>query len=146
MKKQTKYQWQGEDVKVVFGNCIVKEVQDKPLWWYNYECNIGLPKGMACIPTVQITTKDKHTFMLSNHYGIAVHKLINGGWPNFSHFSIDGVFSTIPQLKFKKFELPAYEQHESDRRRWQKENFPHEHTHMEAMRAIIKRKPQSTKQ
>ena len=39
------YQWQGENVKVVFGYCTITENKEKPLYWYNYE--VAMAEGEA---------------------------------------------------------------------------------------------------
>jgi hypothetical protein len=120
-----KYQWQGEPVKVIFGYCLVKENKEKPMWWYNYECR---QDGTAVIPALQITTQNDHSFFISNHYGIGVHKLINGGWPGCTHFSLNGgEFTGRHTLMYTVFDLDGYEKHEANRRIWQKENHPEEY-------------------
>jgi hypothetical protein len=126
-----KYQWQGEKIKVRFGNCIVTEKKDRPLYWWNYECH---PEGKACIPAIEITTQHGNTFMIANHFGIGVHKLINGGWPNYTHFSLEGKFSTKPQLKYSEFDLDGYSHYEADREIWQAINYPEEYRKMKAIR------------
>ena len=129
----SKYQWQGEPVKVVFGNCMVKADKDMPLWWYNFEC---YPDGIACIPAIKITTKHGGEFILANHFGIGVHKLLNGGWPNYTHFSLDGKFSTKPQLRLVEFDEEGYADHEARRDKWQQENYPEEYSKMKALKDI----------
>ena len=100
-RKRVKYKWQGEPVKVTFGNCIVIENKEKPLWWWNYECNEGSASldGKAVIPSLKIKTKEGNEFMIANHFGIGIHKLLNGGWPSHAHFSVDGEFDTKISLK-----------------------------------------------
>jgi hypothetical protein len=129
-----KYQWQGEPVSVIFGYCVVAANQEKPLWWYNYECALDRDTK-SCICVIKVILKTGETFLLANHFGIGVHKLLNGGWPNYQHFSIDGNFSTSsPDPWQLKFDLEGFEDHESKRRIWQKENFPDEFERMERLR------------
>lgn len=133
-----KYQWQGEKIKVKFGNCIVERNKEKPLYWYNYECFLQYD-DKACIPAIQITYNDR-VFIIANHYGIGVHKLINGGWPNYTHFSLDGIFSTNPQLKYSKFDLDGYSKYEAEREKWQKKTSPEEYKKILALRDMISKK------
>jgi len=132
------YQWQGKPVKVRFGGCLVKQIKDKPLWWWNYECDN--PKGSAYIPTLEIETQDGEVFLISNHYGIGVHKLENGGWPNYVHFSVEGKFEETDTLTWDKFKLHFYEEHEAGRARWQKENYPEEYQKKRALLDSIVKK------
>lgn len=140
MEKRNNYQWQGENVKVTFGYCQVKENLEKPLYWYNYECNwdfyYNKPKrGMyksALIPAVKVKYEDQE-FVISNHFGIGYRKLIKGGWPNHNHFSlpIDGFVSNLSKDEYinyciRKFDLESYEQHESNRNKWKLKNYPKE--------------------
>lgn len=131
------YQWQGEPVKVEFGLSIVKENSEKPLWWYNFECNDSFPKGRAAIPAIRITTNNDYSFILSNHSGIGVHKLINGGWPNYAHFSLPDDGFTKGGFKITEFDELEYCRHEADRNKWQKENYPEEYKQVESLRKII---------
>lgn len=131
-----KYQWQGEAVKIKFGNCIIERNKEKPLYWYNYECHLQHGEK-ACIPVIQITTKDNQVFIIANHFGIGVHKLINGGWPNYTHFSLNGKFSTKPQLKYAEFDLDNYSVYEAEREKWQKKTCPDEYNKMLQLRKII---------
>jgi hypothetical protein len=134
----SKYQWQGELVKVEFGNCIVRENKENPLCWYNYECHPNA-NGLACIPAIKITTKDGDSFMLANHFGIGIHKLRNGGWPNYRHFSLDGKFSTKPRLKYTEFNLEGFERYEAERNKWQQKNYPEEWKKLQAIRSAFNR-------
>lgn len=126
-----KYQWQGEPCKVEFGYTKVKTVLEKPMWWYNYECSLD-KLGVALIPSVKISQHGQE-FVLANHHGIGVHKLINGGWPNYAHFSLPKTdfvsnltWDEIQVWVFKSFDLEAYKEHESNRRKWQKLEHPEE--------------------
>lgn len=132
-----KYQWQGEPVKIKYGSCIVKENKEKPLFWYNYEC---YPDGLACVPCIEVTTKDGYTFMIANHFGIGIHKLINGGWPSHQHFSVEGKFSTKPQLRYSEFDLESFEEHEAARNNWQKKHYPKEWEKKQALLKMIVRR------
>lgn len=133
---KAKYQWHGEPVKVKFGNCIVKENKDKPLYWYNFEC---YPEGKACIPALKVTTKNGQSFMISNHFGIGVYKLLKGGWPDTSHFSLDGKFNTKPQLKITEFDPDGYANYEAEREKWQNEHYPEEYKKILSLRKMGRR-------
>lgn len=144
-----KYQWHGEGVKTEFGYCLVSENKDKPLWWYNFECNWDdynlcdrrySDDKIAHIPAIKITYDDQ-VFCIANHFGIGVHKLINGGWPSHRHFSlpVEGFNDslTIPEKQMycpKQFDLEGFEAHESERKKWQKRTYPIEFEKLEAMR------------
>jgi len=152
-----KYQWQGEPVTVRFGYVNQHENASKPMYWYNFECytkeeidgsfkddhmvkNNG--NHFALIPAVEVTSETGYTFLLANHYGIGVSKLLKGGWPNHAHFSLDGDFSESKAryFAFRKFDLDGYEKHESERRNWQRKNYPIEFARMEQLRnSFIKR-------
>jgi len=157
------YQWQGTPCEVKFGYVVQSENKEKPLYWYNFECytseqldgtfkhdHFVKDNGdhFALIPAVQVS-QGKSTFILANHYGIAVAKLEKGGWPNHTHFSLDGEFhdSNANYDAIKEFDLEGYEKHESNRRKWQKENHPKEFGDMErfreSMRNTIKFNPLS---
>lgn len=139
-KQKNKYQWQGENIKVEFGYCHVKENTDKPLWWYNYECNMDGEFGKTLIDCIRITTSYGKPFIISNHCGIGVHKLMNGGWPNYAHFSLDGKFTESHwEMVIRKFDLNGYEQHESNRGKWQEKNFPEEYKQKKSLRASFAR-------
>jgi len=144
------YQWRGEPCEVKFGYVIQSENKEKPLYWYNFECynskqldDTFKPDHMvkdngdhfALIPAVQIS-QGKSTFVLANHYGIGLSKLIKGGWPNHAHFSLDGEFkeSNAEYDAIKEFDLDGYERHESARKDWQRKNYPKEFADMENLR------------
>lgn len=140
--KRNNYQWQGEKVKVTFGCCKVKENIEKPLYWYNYEClwddyhnkdKRGEFKG-AFIPAIKVKHED-YEFVISNHFGVGVHKLINGGWPNYRHYSLplDGFIGkdslTIDeQIMYitREFDMASFQDHEDKRSKWQKIHYPNE--------------------
>lgn len=130
---KNKYKWHGKPVKTTFGNCIVRTDKDRPLCWYNYEC---AENGMACIPAIRVETKEGQSFTIANHFGIGVYKLMKGGWPDCTHFSLEGEFSTIPQLKISEFDADGYAQHEAERNKWQERHFPEEYKKMRAILEI----------
>lgn len=145
------YQWQGEKVSVRFGYVFQEENVDKTLYWYNFECcnkekvdgsfepthQVGA-NGLhyALIPAIEVESKTGYKFLLANHYGIGVSKLLKGGWPNHSHFSLDGNFKETrsPLWAIKSFDLEGYEAHESQRRNWQKRTYPEQFERMEILR------------
>lgn len=130
-----KYFWQGEQIKTEFGCCMVKTNKEKPLWWYNWNCR---DEGHAFIDAIKITTKGGESFCISNEYGYGVHKLINGGWPNFGHASLP--IEEFEMLKHKyhtQFDHELWVRDESMRRRWQEANFPVEFEKSESLSRLI---------
>jgi len=136
-----RYQWQGEPVTVTFGMMTVKKNTEKLLYWYNYECVQNAPDERAIILALKIEIGE-HVFYISNHCGIGVHKLLNGGWPSHAHFSLpeDGKFEATKMNAIYKFNEECYAQYESERRDWQKKNYPEEFKRSEALRDVIRRK------
>lgn len=154
---KSRYQWQGEPVKVKFGYVHQEENEEKPMYWYNFECynneeldgsfkenHFVLTNGkkFALIPTIKVMYGDDKSFLLANHFGIGVHKLLKGGWPNCSHFSVDGKFneSDQPYYKITKFNIDEYERYENARRVWQKKNYPTEFERLDQLRKGFLRK------
>lgn len=150
-----KYKWQGEPVKVEFGYCEVTENKEKPLFWYNFECNWDThtdnqirsanPVKSAIVPAIKVTYQDRE-FCIANHFAIGAHKLKNGGWPNYTHFSLPketfskAVYKT-EGLVFclRRFDLEGYEKHEAKRRKWQKANFPQEFEKIATLKQHLKK-------
>lgn len=125
--KAKNYCWHGEPVEVVFGCSYVSENVDKPMYWYNYECRNSSVIGNDLIPAIKITLKDGQSWVIANHFGIGIYKLLQGGWPNCVHFSLD--LDTFKEDKAKHFKLTEfdhdrYSEHEAARRKWQKANTP----------------------
>lgn len=155
-----KYFWQGEPVKTDFGCVTVKENLDKPLFWYNFECNWNYDEQKPrrgtvgdkeiAIPAIKITTRDNYVFYIANHFGIGAHKLKNGGWPSHRHFSFDDGFikfegsedlgHTRVLFNFRNFDLEGFEKFEAARRNWQKENYPNDFEASENLRKLIQKK------
>lgn len=149
----SKYFWQGEPVKIDFGAVYVEENEDKPLFWYNYECNwdfnlnktkYGEQKG-AMIPAIKIYYRDHEPFIISNHFGIGVSKLLKGGSPRHTHFSFydDIKFDHIENLpsfelkqafKITDFDEEGFSNYEASRRKWQEKNFPEEFEKLERLK------------
>lgn len=151
---KSKYQWYGLPVKVKHGFVTQRENTEKPMYWYNFECYNNQmidgrfepnhepdPDGLkhAYIPAIEIT-QGNQTFVIANHCGIGVSKLLKGGWPNHAHFSLDGKFEEAWDwtAKITKFDLEAFEYHESERRKWQKATYPEEFAKMERLRESFK--------
>lgn len=128
MRKE--YQWQGEPVKVRFGLAEAKTNKDKPLYWYNYEISLEetTMQGTVLISAIEVETKSGYKFLISNHFGIGVRKLLRGGSPNTCHFSFDDGAKFAEHKEYEmydgNFQLKDYEEHEAKRRKWQRENFP----------------------
>lgn len=147
MHKRIKYQWQGKPVRKVFGYCKVEEEEDKPLWWWNYECcwddyegkpKYSAHKKFAIIPAIKVTYEDQ-VFCIANHFGIGASKLKKGGWPNHAHFSlpVDAFEDKLSQSEsimynIREFDELGYSRHEANRDKWQKSNFPEEYEKMES--------------
>jgi len=141
----SKYQWQGEPVQVEFGYVNQKENLDKPLYWYNYECAMNKVGAewkhkFALIPACKVTSSNGSMFLLANMSGIGVHKLLNGGWPNYAHFSLDGEFHQSDERMWaiKSFNEDEYSERESKRRNWQKIHCPVEFERSEKLREAFK--------
>lgn len=151
-----KYFWNGEPVKTDFGVAYQPENTERPLYWYNYECNwnttLNKPiygtKKVAAIPAIKITTKQGDVFFIANHFGIGANKLMKGGTMRQTHFSLDGNVKFIGaeelgilrnEYSIRKFDEEGFAEHEARRERWQKENFPEEFERMEMFRKSFKR-------
>jgi len=148
-----KFEWQGDPVKTTFGYVAVREVLDKPLYWFNYEvlnkmetgdhCSVG---GKAYIAAIEVSTSTGYKFYIANHFGIGVNKLSKGGWPNSAHFSFDtGLIKFLPDDKVQRglngqFDEEGYANRESKRRIWQKETYPFEFEQMESLRRGFEKK------
>ena len=149
-----KYFWHGEPVKTELGAVYVLENTEKPLYWYNYECNWDIDQDKAIhgdkaamIPAIRVTSKDGYSFIISNHFGIGINKLLKGGWPNQSHFSFndDVKFETLEELgslriaySIRKFDEEAFSAHESKRKLWQKKNHPEAYKERELLMESFK--------
>ena len=125
--------WQGEPVNVYFGSCTVSADKGKPLMWYNFECLQFSMDGFYNFPAILIEYGKEH-FVLANHFGVGIAKLLAGGWPEHRHFS-------LPTDKFKQnddyiiteFKRDDFEEHELDRKAWQKENYPEEYAKLQQL-------------
>lgn len=139
METETNYCWHGEPVEVKFGYCNISENTEKPMYWYNYECRTSSVIGSALIPAIYITSKDGQQWVIANHFGIGIYKLLQGGWPNCTHFSLDkNTFKEAKEKYFaiREFDHDAYSEHESARRKWQKREYPEEFEKMESLRKL----------
>lgn len=139
----SKYFWRGEPVTVRFGLVKVEENKEKPLYWYNYEVAVDNPASkFSFVDAIEITTKDS-VFCIANHFGVGVYKLLQGGWPNVSHFSLPGGSMFLEQKGFEEFHsefnLIGYEKYERLRRRWQAKHFPEEFNKNERLRKLFKK-------
>lgn len=150
-----KYFWQGEPVKTDFGVAYPIENTEKPLFWYNYECNWDITHDKpsydtvksAVIPAIKITTQSGYSFVIANHNGIGANKLIKGGWPTSTHFSFadDVKFEGCEELgtlrnifSIREFDEDGFIEYENKRKRWQKENYPVEFEQSERIRNAFK--------
>lgn len=155
---KSKYFWQGEPVLVDFGAVYIEENIEKPLFWYNYECNwdvnlnkpkYGEQKG-AMIPAIKIYSfQGDELLIISNHFGVGANKLLKGGWPNHTHFSFsDNVkfesrenlpsYTLQKAFKITEFDEEGYSKYEEGRKKWQKENFPEEFEKLERLKKAFR--------
>ena len=139
-----KYFWQGEPVKTEFGYAVIERTYIKPLMWFNYEVEINpYSNSYAIIDAVKITTKDGHSFVIANHFGIGANKLSKGGWPNQTHHGFPKNIFFEPESKqfhtkgIKQFNEDEYSNHESKRRIWQQKTYPEEFKKMKALQAVV---------
>lgn len=130
--------WQGEPVLAIMGISELEENKQNPLFWYNYEYS----QNKKTIPSIKITCiEDGYTFYIANYYGVGAEKLLSGGWPDKPHFTIPDKFKFTPNIEvkpIKKFDEAAYMMHETERREWQKENFPTEFRKLEHLESLLK--------
>lgn len=134
-----KYQWQGEPVQVEFGYCVEYTNKDKPMFWYNYECEQLPGKGQAIIPAVRVLTKEG-SFVLSNHHGIGVKKLLAGGWPNERHYSLTDagfVRSSSEEYRITEFDGKGFTVHELKREKWQATVHPKEYRKLKQLELMF---------
>jgi len=142
-----RYQWQGEPVTVEFGQSVVRTNEERPMWWYNYECDMTHPKGIAVIEAIRVTQRSQ-SFVMANHYGIGVSKLLKGGWANHTHFSLPadgfkphGYEDLIVRVPFiLEFNEEEYAAHEAGRLAWQEKEYPEQFAKMEQLRSAIIRR------
>ena len=125
-------------MKIKFVSIWVTLDLRNPLYWFNYECALS-EDNTASIPCIQVFYRDE-SFVISNHFGIGVHKLSNGGWPNFPHYSIgeDEHFED-DKKPILIFDEPGYREHEGKREAWRKENYPAEYEKLSLLRSLIKK-------
>lgn len=136
----SKYQWQGTPARVQFGYVHQEENTDKPLYWYNYECSLErigaeFNKRFALIPAIKVT-QGNQSFVISNYAGLGVHKLLNGGWPNYAHASLDGKFHESEERHWRilSFNEDEYAERESERNNWFAKEFPEEFKKLQALK------------
>ena len=135
-----KYFWDGAPVKAEFSAAYVELNEEKPLYWFNYECNQGKTK-IALIPAVKITTKSGEEFCIGNQFGIGASKLLKGGWPNHRHFSIPidcfmpNMWDTVKSPN--KFDELAFSEYESKRENFFRINYPKEYAEKMELRKMI---------
>ena len=119
--------WQGEPIDVQFGWLCVAKNKDKPMYWYNFECE---ETGFAVFFAIRIKQHGQ-VWYISNEYGEGLRKLKAGGWPNLGHRSLpnDGAFERMRNPEDiaitleHEFDEVAYAEHESKREKWMKDKF-----------------------
>lgn len=133
-------EWQGEPVKIDCGYCTVTPIADKPLFWFNYECANSETPGEAKIPALKVKCKDGDEFVISNHFGIGIHKLNRGGWPDQQHFSLpmDKFTSAGGEYIILHFDKKEFDQYELKRDEWQMKEHPEEWTRIQGLLAAAK--------
>lgn len=144
MKRERKYFWQGEPVRAEFSAAFVDINEEKPLYWYNYECLVDSKIKKALIPAVKITLKSGEQFCIANHFGIGASKLKKGGWPDHRHFSIpvecfvSNMWDTISSPT--EFDEESFSEYESKRNNFFKNKYPIEYQKMLELRKYVIRK------
>lgn len=148
----SRYKWNGKGVKIEHVQVTVKENKKKPLTWYNFECLTNRDtNGKHTFPAIVITTRKGNKFIISNHYATGINKCRKGGLQGQYHggFDFEDVTKVLQMGHAKwcplvdrciMFNEQAYSSNESDRREWQKENYPEEFEKAEALREIILQK------
>lgn len=138
-----RYQWQGEPVIVEFGYSEVKPDTEKPLMWYNYECDLAVgTMGIAKIPSIEITYGDS-SFVLANHFGLGVEKLRRGGWPNFPHASLpDNSFNQDNSFVILEFDIDGIKKLDKERDAWMQKTNPEEFEKLQSLKAMINKRNQ----
>ena len=143
-----KYQWHGKEVGVRFGHYVTKPNTDKPLFWYNFECDVmptNAHDGSVHLDAIEVTyTEDGgivQVFCIANHFGIGVHKLRNGGWPSHRHFSFSGgrFVEFDNGLAPKRFDEKGFAAYEAWRDAWMRKADPSEYERMESLRKLIRK-------
>jgi hypothetical protein len=124
IKRRSKYQWYGKQVTIEFGVCEVKENKQKPLHWYNYECSLNNPPGKALISAIKVTTETTRAFVLGNQHGIAINKLLNGGWPDYPHYSLPLKSFKSGEVGLTYFDIDEYKNYIDQRDNWKMETHP----------------------
>ena len=124
MKTDKQYFWQGKPVRVQFGYCKVQENKEKPLWWYNYECFLNKTEECTIIEAIKIEVKKP--FVIANHFGIGVYKLMHGGLPDCEHYSLplESFSPCKPIEQDEIFNIEGYSDHERGRIKWFFEKYP----------------------
>jgi len=138
--------WHGEVVQIEHINVLVTQNKEKPLFWYNFECELNAPYTKAMLPAIEITTQEGNTFIIANHNGIGLNKVRKGGWPDQPHFSFDekDIVQIIRRGEKGFYTIDSfcerdYSDLENQRRLWQKENFPEEFEKSEALRKMLRK-------
>jgi len=142
--KKGNYFWNGRPVEIEHVWVLIKEVKDKPLYWYNYDCSTSV-NGKANFPAIEITTKEGAKFIIDNSFGLGINKCRKGGmWTNahrgFNEDSIVEVYREGHNRfngKNIQFSEKQYLQDNEDRRRWQKHYYPEEFEWSEELRLAI---------
>ena len=142
------YKWHGEPVDVEFGFCKIFRNDEKKMWWYNFECHLAdvdlTKKGEVCrgeadIPAIKVTPRKGDFFVLGNHFGIGIKKLVAGGWPDHQHFSLPCfTFQADPEFRIEVFDQKSFDDHEKARREFQAKHAPAEFAKMEAMEKAMR--------
>lgn len=139
IKVDQNYQWQGEPVTIRFGYVRVEQVVDKPLYWYNYEVWLST-KDHAHIHAVEVNYQGR-TFNMSNKYGYAMHKLLNGGGPRLPHASLpNDNFIEDESARIVEFDREGYYKYVEYRDHYFMSKYPEEYKKMRSLEAMIRTK------
>jgi len=142
-----KYSWNGRPVTIEHVWVLIKEVKDKPLYWYNYDCSTSV-NGEALFPALEITTQEDAKFIIDNSFGLGINKCRKGGMWTSAHRGFDD--ESIVEVyreghkrfgsKNIQFSEEQYLKDNEDRNRWQKYYYPEEFERSEQLRIAIRDK------
>lgn len=142
---QGKYFWNGRPVTIEHIWVLIKEIKDKPMFWYNYDCSTSV-NGEALFPALEITTTEGVKFIIDNSFGLGINKCRKGGMWTSTHrgFNDESIAEVYREghrrFDFKniQFSEKQYLQDNEDRMRWQRHYYPEEFKKSEELRLAIK--------
>jgi len=152
----SRYKWNDKLVTIEHLWVKIKENEDQPLYWYNYNVNVeGEARNWTIMPALEITTERGEKFIISNHYGTGINKCRKGGCADQYH----GSFRKCDILEVIRYESESYKrlsyigdrdnhllekniqlrekayvQEEQERRAWQRKYYPQDFEKLEQLR------------